>query len=1135
LAKVEETYINTERLISENELSPILPIVAQLGEVIGNAYIIRHVDESNTRTLANVGDPIYLHDQLITSSGSSVLAYHSASEHIVMLNPLSKTNFSPVFVNQVGNGYSSNDSNRSSRVEDDNNESMTLLEKLLAEQENIESILPLPSADNSTGDVQLAQASRLGLVVIWARTGNEITPVKGYKSDINAEDTDFFNNQIDNGTLFDPESFFQTPTTIASPDVLIISEDSISNGGNVASNDTSNTGDVLQYSVVSGKSVASGSLVFNSNGSYTYTPNTNFSGSDSFTYQVSDADGNTSTATVSITILPAVDLSAVSQTETSNEDVIFTSTVSQGNNTTSGGTLTYTLISGPTNGVLTSPIEVNTGNYGYTPNANYNGVDSFQYLVTDTESNESSVQTVTINLVAQDDIPQGTDSVVITNEDSAYTFTVDDFGFSDVDGDTLQTVRIDTLPLAGTLILDGVPVIAPLLISVTDILADDLIFSPAMNAYGSPYGSFTFTVQDSNGTFDDVANTLTVNVTSVNDAPNSADKTITLDEDNSHTLLVSDFTYSDLEGDGFTSVRIDTLPTAGQLTLSGLAVTTNQMVSVVSIAAGELVFTPVANANGVGYSNFTFSVQDSVGALDTSPNTITLDVTPVVDVPVAENDSYEVIVNTPFTSTLANGVLFNDSDGDGDALTVDTTPISNVSNGVLALNADGTFTYTPNLDFNGSDSFIYEIDDGTGNTTQATVSINVDYISNNIIGTTANDNLIGAALSDDDIYSRGVISGAENVQGVGGTTGEAQVGHVGSGNDRLIFDTDSSYVADATSSAGLIRIRDFTVGDVTVDTDADTLALGDFLRAGDSSFDGTAADAVRFFHFVNDKLLYIDRDGGLGDAGSAARDLSDGNIYHGIEGGASLFLEFKGVAFDATPSGETLNTEAQIQHLMNLGFLDFSAIDAPFDPANDTSIVTGTTANDNLVGAVFSDDDIFSGGVSAGGAENVQGVGGTPAEAQSAHVNSGHDRLIFDADDTYVSNASAANITGGLIRIRDFTVGDVAIDSDADTLVLGDFLRAGDASFDGTAADAVRFFHFVNDKLLYVDRDGGLGAAGNAARDLNDVSNYSGIQGGASLFLEFKGSAFDATPYGETLNSEAQIQQLMDLGFLDFG
>jgi len=73
----------------------------------------------------------------------------------------------------------------------------------------------------------------------------------------------------------------------------------------------------------------------------------------------------------------------------------------------------------------------------------------------------------------------------------------------------------------------------------------------------------------------------------------------------------------------------------------------------------------------------------------------------------------------------APGVLENDSDHDGDPLAAQTTPIAGPSNGVLALASDGSFTYTPSVGFVGTDSFTYRIDDGTGRTADATVTITV--------------------------------------------------------------------------------------------------------------------------------------------------------------------------------------------------------------------------------------------------------------------------------------------------------------------------------------------------------------------------------------------------------------------------
>ncbi len=703
-------------------------------------------------------------------------------------------------------------------------------------------------------------------------------------------------------------------TPIANADTYNVSEDgslstTLING--VLVNDSDGDGDTLTVNVVPVIDVSHGILVLSADGTFTYTPDANFHGIDSFTYEIDDGNGGVAQATATITVTGVTDLTTDSENEIVDEDNPLASTVTTGDSTTSGGALSYSLVSGPSHGTFSSAINPVTGAYTYQPNADYVGSDSFQYLVTDSASGESAVETVSITVNPVVDLTSMDDALIVAYD----TLTAGDVSLNDTTtssgGDVNLTFTKLTDPTNGVLVFnsDGTYTYDP-----TDI-----------GVLGG-VDSFTYLVTDP-ASGESATQTVNLTINSANTPPEGTDNAATIDEDTAYTLLVADFGFSDVvEGDTFNGVRIDTLPALGALTLAGIAVTASQIISAASIIAGDLVFTPAADGYGTPYDNFTFSVRDSAGSIDTVPNTFTLHVDPIVDLPVAEDDTYEVLVNTPFAATLANGVLLNDSDADGDTLTVDTTPVSDVSGGVLVLNSDGTFTYTPNLDFNGTDSFVYEIDDGTGNTTQATANITVDYVSNDIIGTAGADNLVGAEFSDDDIYSGGVNSGAENVQGVGGTISEAQFGHAGSGNDRLIFDADDAYSDNAKGSGGSsghIRIRDFTVGDVTSDTDADTLVLGDFLRAGDPTFDGSAEDAVRFFHFVNDKLLYIDREGGLGEAGDSARDLIDGN-YKGISGGASLFLEFKGIAFDATPFGETLNTEVQIQQLMDYGFLDFS-------------------------------------------------------------------------------------------------------------------------------------------------------------------------------------------------------------------
>ena len=90
--------------------------------------------------------------------------------------------------------------------------------------------------------------------------------------------------------------------------------------------------------------------------------------------------------------------------------------------------------------------------------------------------------------------------------------------------------------------------------------------------------------------------------------------------------------------------------------------------------------------------------------------TVTLTINPINDTPVAQADAYQVNTNTILSVTVVNGVLDNDTDVDQDVL--QAVLVDNTTNGLLILNGDGSFDYTPNTDFVGSDSFTYRAGDG---------------------------------------------------------------------------------------------------------------------------------------------------------------------------------------------------------------------------------------------------------------------------------------------------------------------------------------------------------------------------------------------------------------------------------------
>src|SRR5262249_16884687 len=117
--------------------------------------------------------------------------------------------------------------------------------------------------------------------------------------------------------------------------------------------------------------------------------------------------------------------------------------------------------------------------------------------------------------------------------------------------------------------------------------------------------------------------------------------TVTTLEDTPYVFSVADFGFSDPNDsppNNFSAV-FTTMPTAGTLTDNNTVITTGQFVPLADVTAHRLIFTPDADANGIGYANFTFQVQDNGGTansgqnLDPTPNTMTINVTAVNDAP----------------------------------------------------------------------------------------------------------------------------------------------------------------------------------------------------------------------------------------------------------------------------------------------------------------------------------------------------------------------------------------------------------------------------------------------------------------------------------------------------------------------
>ncbi len=327
------------------------------------------------------------------------------------------------------------------------------------------------------------------------------------------------------------------------------------------------------------------------------------------------------------------------------------------------------------------------------------------------EVSTGNAVTMTVDITPINDAPSGADKTVTTNEDSDYVFTTTDFGFTDVETDVLLNVIIASAPTNGTLYLDanldgvidvGEALIATDVIAVADITAGKLKFQPATDANGTGYDSFTFQVQDDGGVAnggvdtDQSANTITIDVTAVNDAPLATNLSAAEGYTEDTALNLTDIVISDVDSANATVSLTLSDTSAGSLNTATSGAVTSTFVGGVWTASGATAdvnallagvsFNPALNYN----SNFNIltSVDDGVAPALTGTKVITA--TAVNDAPLATNLSAAESYTEDSALNLTDIVI---SDVDSANATV-TLTLSDVAAGSLSTASSGAVTST---------------------------------------------------------------------------------------------------------------------------------------------------------------------------------------------------------------------------------------------------------------------------------------------------------------------------------------------------------------------------------------------------------------------------------------------------------
>lgn len=454
--------------------------------------------------------------------------------------------------------------------------------------------------------------------------------------------------------------------------------------------------DVLTAHLVEGPPAEQGTLYLNPNGSFDFVPTNDFHGSVVFTLMAYDGEYFSGIAEAKITVNPVNDRPlAENDSYSTDEDtplVVPSPGILENDTDIEGDSLTAVLVDGPNanEGVLDL---MEDGSYIFTPFPDFYGTAVFTYKANDGHYH-SNIATVTITVNPVNDQPVALDDSYETDEDT--TLNVPAPGVLsndiDVDGDSLTAILVEGLSADEGLL---------------DLYENgSILFTPSPDFNGTV--TFTYKVED--GISESAPATTTISVNPVNDAPLALNDFYIIDEDS--TLIVSDLGVLtndwDQEGDLLTAVLIE-----GPSIEEGILTLNPQ---------GSFTFIPAPNFHGNVF--FTYVAFD--GDLESNIAVVDITVVPVNDSPIANDDFYNTDEDVSLIVS-APGVLTNDTDIDEDAL--NAVLVSGPTHGTLLLDADGSFIFTPDPDYFGSDEFTYQAFDGDLNSNYATVTLIVDPVN----------------------------------------------------------------------------------------------------------------------------------------------------------------------------------------------------------------------------------------------------------------------------------------------------------------------------------------------------------------------------------------------------------------------
>ncbi|EPO0041162.1 tandem-95 repeat protein, partial [Vibrio harveyi] len=739
----------------------------------------------------------------------------------------------------------------------------------------------------------------------------------------------------------DPPVAGSTAYTVHEDNSITISDEQL------LANSSDIEGDVLIDSV--SYSGNDGVLEINGDGTYTFSPNENFSGEVSLDVVVVDEEGATDSTTAGITVIEVNDPPIAGPTAyTIDEDQVLTFSESQVllNASDVEGDVELVGISydGP-DGIFS----VNgDGTCSFAPNENFNGQVQLDVTIRDEDGAEVDTY-ITVDVLPINDAPVSGNLAYSVDEDNSITLSQEQLlaQASDVEGDALT---------ASNLVVDG---------DATVTANDDGSFTITPDANFNGDIDITFDINDGSDT---IVATADLTVNPVNDLPQPEDQAFTIGEDGVLTFTDQDLLdgATDIDGDDLSVEGVSYTGADGVLTDNG---------------DGTYSFAPNENFNGD--VNFTFDVSDGT---DTVTANIDVSVTPENDPPVAGSTSYTVHEDNSITISDEQ-LLANSSDIEGD-VSIDSVSYSG-TDGVFQDNGDGTYTFSPNENFNGEVSLDVVVVDEDGATDSTTAGITVLEVNDPpIAGATS------YSVNEDEVIT---ISSEQLLANASDVEGEVAIDSVSySGSDGIFTDNGDgtfSFAPNANFDG------DVSLDVVVVDEDGATAATNaniDVLPINDAPVSGNLAYSVD-----EDNSITLSQEQLLAQASDVEGDaLTATNLV--VDGDATVTANDDG-SFTITPDAN-FNGDIDITFDISDGSDTLVATaDLTVNPVNDLPQPEDqafTIGEDGVL--LFTDEDLLDGATDIDGDDlSVEGV-----------TYTGADGVLTDNGDGTYSFAPNENFNG---------------------------------------------------------------------------------------------------------------------------